>query len=162
MKNIKLLGGFMLLLLMSSCSITNKSMKTPNYHVEFYKTDFEYSEQVMASATSVRVLGIDWKRIFKWDVGMLESDRFYEIPQQIEINSNVVANPVVGAVSAIIPVMGDYGKGKVSNYALHQLMVDNPGYDLVIYPQYEMHKFWIPIFYSKTTVEVRARLGKIK
>ena len=54
-----------LALILSSCSVSNHSMKTPNYHIEFYKSDFEYSRQVTAEATSVRVLGIDWTRLFK-------------------------------------------------------------------------------------------------
>lgn len=141
--------------------MSNHAMKTPNYHIEFYKSDFEYSEQVVAQATSKRILGIDWKRVFKWNSGNLESDRFFEGPQTIIVSGNVTNSPL-GNVSATVPVLGEYHKGKVSSYALYNLMKENPGYDVVIYPQYESKKFWIPLFYSKTTVEVKARLGKIK
>ncbi len=61
-----------------------------------------------------------------------------------------------------MPVIGDYGKGKVNSYALYNLMQQNPGYDVVIYPQYETKKFIVPLIYSKRTVKVTARLGRIK
>lgn len=147
---------------LSSCSVSNYSMKTPNYHIEFYKTDFDYSQQVMAEATSIRILGIDWHRLFKWESGHISSDRFAESKQDIAISGNIIEDPIVGSISTVIPILGDRGKGKVSSYALYNLMKDNPGYDVVIYPQYESSKFIIPIFYSKRTVKVTARLGKIK
>ena len=160
-KILHLLLGVAFLGVFTGCSITSRTMKTPNYHIEFYKTDFDYSPQVSAEATSVKILMIDWKRLFGWETGDLSSDRF-QSSQNIAISGNVVANPVIGAVSAVIPVLGDYGKGKVSNYALYNLMQENPGYDVVIYPQYEAKKFVVPFFFSKTKVEVKARLGKIK
>lgn len=151
-----------LALILSSCSVSNHSMKTPNYHIEFYKSDFEYSRQVTAEATSVRVLGIDWNRLFKWETGQISSDRFDQQTQNITVGGNVVTETVAGAFSAVIPVLGDHGKGRVSSYALYNLMKENPGYDVVIYPQFESKKFIFPIFYSKRVVKVTARLGKIK
>ncbi|MFA9388921.1 MAG: hypothetical protein ACERKD_03890 [Prolixibacteraceae bacterium] len=153
--------GLAIFSLSNSCSVTSHTMKTPNYHIEFYKADFDYSPQVTAEATSVRVFMIDWSRIFGWKTGDLSSDRFQPASQDLAISGNIVASPVVGAVSAIIPVLGDYGKGRVSNYALYNLMHENPGYDVVIYPQYEAKKFVVPFFFSRTKVEVKARLGKI-
>jgi len=147
---------------MSSCSISNQSMKYPNYHIEFYKADFDYSPQVTAEATSVRVLGIDWKRLFKWETGQLSSDRFDNKSHNIAVSGSVVTDVVGGALSAVIPVLGDLEKGKVSSYALFRLMKENPGYDVVIYPQYETKKFIFPIFYSKRSVKVTARLGRIR
>ncbi|NBC84187.1 MAG: hypothetical protein GVY19_12535 [Bacteroidetes bacterium] len=161
------LGKALLLLmlvgLLGSCSISNHSMKTPNYHIEFYKSDFEYSEQVSAEATSVRILGIDWKRLFRWQDGTIDSDlRNEDQDYNVNISGAFNADDVIGSISTVVPVLGDYGKGKVSSYALYNLMQENPGYDLVIYPQYETKKFIIPIFYSKRMVKVTARLGKIK
>lgn len=148
--------------LLSSCSVSNHSMKSPNYHIEFYKADFEYSKQVVAEATSVRVLGIDWKRLFKWESAQIETDRVDNTSQNVSISGGIIAEQVVGTISAVIPVLGDVKKGKVSSYALYKLMKENPGYDVVIYPQYETKKFIVPIFYSKRTVKVTARLGRIK
>lgn len=164
MRKIKsiLLPGLMTLILLTSCSVSNHSMKSPNYHIEFYKSDFEYSKQVTAEATSVRILCIDWKRLFKWNSGEISYEGTKQVRQTISVSGNVYSDPIIWGVNALIPVLGEYGKGKVSNYALYQLMNNNPGYDIVIYPQYESKKFIIPIFYSKRTVKVTARLGKIK
>ena len=166
-KSMKRTKNLLLLLIVvslfsSSCSISNRTMKTPNYHIEFYKSDFEYSKQVEAEATSVRILGIDWKRLFKWENGDIESDRFKSEPAQSEITTNFVTDNIVGTLSTVVPVIGNFGKGKVSSYALYNLMQHNPGYDVVIYPQYETKKFVVPLFYSKRTVKVKARLGRIK
>lgn len=160
-KNLLLLF-FVSSLFLAGCSISNRTMKTPNYHIEFYKSDFEYSNQVEAEATSVRILGVDWKRLFKWESGEIESDRFKSEPAQSEITTNIVTDNIVGTLTAVVPVIGDFGKGKVSSYALYNLMQQNPGYDVVIYPQYETKKFIVPLFYSKRTVKVTARLGRIK
>lgn len=52
-----------------------------------------------------------------------------------------------------------------ANYAIFNLMKNNPGYDVVMYPQVESHRH-APILgtdlYSKTTYKVTARLGKLK
>lgn len=148
---------------LTSCSVNNQSIKYPNYHIEFYKADFEYSKQVSAEATSIRVLGIDWKRLFNWETGLIDSDRFNEIgTQNVAISGSIVESSIVGGISAIVPVLGDYGKGKVSRYALYKLMRNNPGYDVIIYPRYEIQRNFFPFIYSKRTVKVTARLGKIK
>ena len=168
MKRIKIVIKIVLLIeivyLMSSCSITNQSMKTPNHHIEFYKSDFEYSQQVTAEATSVRILGIDWERLFKWENGEINSNENsdYHLYFNSSLNSPEIIDYLTGGLSATIPVIGNYGKGKVSSYALYNLMQENPGYDIVIYPQYEVKRFIIPVFYAKRTAKVTARLGKIK
>lgn len=164
MKKIKypalsLLAGMAMLL--SSCTVSNRTMKTPNHHIEFYKGDFEYSQQVSAEATSVRVLGIDWQRLFNWESGAIETEGGNQV-SQIAITGNAVSDNNFGTITTIIPVIGDIAKGKVSSYALHKLMQENPGYDIVIYPQYEKKSYIFPIFYSKRTVKVTARLAKIK
>lgn len=129
---------------LNSCTVFNKNMKTPNYRVEFEKDDFEFSNQLAASATSVRVLGIDWQRLLNWKTGNIENDG------------------VTGMLNTMMPVIGSYHKGKVSSYALYNLMLENPGYDVIIYPQFEHKCFIVPILYSKRTVKVKARLGRIK
>ena len=52
-----------------------------------------------------------------------------------------------------------------ANYALFKMMQQNPGYDVVIYPQVESYRH-APVLgtdiYSKTTYKVTARLGKLK
>jgi len=165
MRNTKILAIITILCvsgLFCGCSVSTHSMKHPNYHIEFYKADFEYSDQLMAQATSVRILGIDWQRLFSWKSGYIDYDGLNKTSPDISINSSIIADPVIGGLTAVIPVLGNYGQGRVSTYALYTLMKENPGYDIVIYPQYEMESFIVPVFYSKRTVTVTARLGKIK
>ena len=128
----------------SSCSVSKQTFKAPNYQIEFYKTDFEYSTLVSAEATTVRVLGINWKKMFNRENGKRNED------------------PIVSGLSPIVPVLGDAGYGKVSSYALYTLMTEHPGYDVVVQPQYKTKRFIIPLIYAKRSVEVSARLGKIK
>lgn len=136
-----------LLILFSSCSTLNHTMREPNVRVELTKSDFTLSDQVTAEAKSVKVIGIDWKRLFKSEAGTIESGS--------------------SAISlANIPVIGTVVVDKTSNYALYELMNNNQGYDVVFYPQYET-KVLRPIlgigFLTKiTTVKATARLGKLK
>lgn len=156
-----------LMAIMSSCSVSSHTMKTPNYHIEFYKNDFNYSKQVTAHATVTKIFCIDWQRLFNWSKASLESD----MPSTtINMNDNNDPRvnvgydifPFAGTLSIpIIPIIGDIGKGKASSYALYNLMKENPGYDVVIYPQYHSEGHFFPFIYSKETVLVTARLGKI-
>jgi hypothetical protein len=155
--------------LLSSCSVSNYSMRQPNYRIDFQAEDFEFSDQVVAEATSVRVLGVDWKRLFKWGEGSITSDRF-TAPSEHMGNVTVgsaVSNEVEGALLhgllgiPSIPVIGATKKGRINAYALYSLMKENPGYDIVIYPQFEQKSFYVPFLYSKREVRVTARLGRI-
>lgn len=132
---------------LSSCTTVNKTMREPNTRVELTKGDFTLSEQVSAEAKTTKVIGIDWSRLFKKNMGTVEG----------------------GGLSisvASIPVIGNIVADKTANYALHELMQKNTGYDVVFYPQYEtvVSKPILGIgFFSKiTTVKVTARLAKLK
>lgn len=162
MRKIFYVGFLVLSGFFSSCSISNLAMKQPNNHIEFYKNDFHYSEQVTGEATSVKVLMIDWARLFHWKNGNVSGEEFASPSMNIGLGVPIVDNPVVGLVSAAIPVLGEFTKGQVNNFALYDMMKKNPGYDVVLYPQYETKKFVIPFIYSKTKVKATARLGKIK
>jgi hypothetical protein len=151
-----MLTGF----LFSGCSVSTKSMKSPKYHVEFYKTDFNYSQQVSAEATSVRVLGIDWRRFFNWNNGTIKSDMSPENSGGLH-SISVASDGFAGAITFAPSVVGELMKGKTASYALYKLMQENPGYDVIIYPQYEMKKKGFPLIYTKTKVKVKARLAKI-
>jgi len=164
MKRLFYLTVLVFTVLISSCSISNLAMKQPNNHIEFYKGDFDYSAQVSGEATSVKILMIDWNRLFNWKSGNVSGE---SVPAQAEVSPLSLSTAftdgsTLGALSAIIPVIGDLGKGSVNQYALYEMMKKNPGYDIVLYPQYETKKFVIPFLYSKTTVKATARLGKIK
>ena len=129
------------LMFMASCNTYTHSMKTPNAFVEYHAEDFDLSPAVTGEATVVRVLGIDWNRLFgKEEIGITPS------------------------VGTVIPYIG-LSIPSGANYALYNLMQKNPGYDVVIYPQVESYRH-APILgtdiYSKTTYKVTARLGKLK
>jgi hypothetical protein len=119
--------------LFSSCTTLSSSMREPNMLVEFDKSDFVLTEQVTSEAETVKVLGIDWSRLFSSQKGSI--------------------NPSGS-------VFGSQPSNKTSSYALYNLMAANPGYDVIFYPQYETYKRG-GLFYSKTTVKTTAKLGKI-
>jgi hypothetical protein len=47
-------------------------MREPNTRVELYKSDFTLSGQVTAEAKTVKVLGIDFERLFTKKTGVVE------------------------------------------------------------------------------------------
>jgi hypothetical protein len=145
-KNLKLVMIAASLTALSSCTTLNNTMKEPNTRVNLNKSDFSLSEQVVGEATSVKVLGIDWGRIFMKKTGTIEGG--------------------ATAISlATIPVVGNMLTDKTANYALYEMMTANPGYDVVFYPQYETKVFkpvlGIGIITKITTVKTKARLGKL-
>ena len=131
---------------LSSCTTLNHSMRGPNTLVNLNKSDFSLSGQVTAEATSVKILGIDFARLFTKKTGVVEGG--------------------AAAISlASIPVIGNFVSDKTANYSLYELMNENPGYDVVFYPQYET-KVFKPVlgigFITKITkVKTTARLGKL-
>jgi hypothetical protein len=154
----------LLLFLSTGCSVSTHSMKSPKYHVEFYKQDFEYSKQVSAEATTTKVLGIDWGRIFKWNKGNIDSDMKKGVPEsssQISFFRGGVGGTLV-IDNFIAPVIGNVVSSRAASFALYKLMQKNPGYDVIMYPQFEQQKRGFPLIYTKTKIKVTARLGKIK
>jgi hypothetical protein len=133
----------------SSCTTINKSMREPNNRVQFSKSDFTLSDQVTGEATTTRILGIDFARLFMKKSGSIES------AGSLSSLINLASIPVVGGF-----VSGD----KTVNYSLYEMMNANPGYDVVFYPTYEIkvvRPIGIGFLYSKTTVKSTARLGKL-
>ncbi|MFM2225032.1 MAG: hypothetical protein RJA07_1234 [Bacteroidota bacterium] len=128
---------------LAGCSASNISMREPNSHVEFYKTDFTFSEQLSADATQSKILGFDFSRLFKKTTGTVQG----------------------GVSSVSIPVIGALVQNPTASYALYNLMSDHKGYDVIFYPQFEtvVEKPFLGLpLYIKTTVTVTARLAKIK
>jgi len=135
-----------LIITLASCTTINKTMREPNVKVNLNKSDFTLSDQFEAEATSVKIIGIDWERLFTKKTG------------EISNNSTNIS-------LATIPVLGTLVTDNTSNYALYNLMNNNPGYDVVFYPQYES-KVIKPFlgfgFITKVTkVKAKARLGKL-
>ena len=130
----------------ASCTTLNHSMREPNTRVNFTKSDFTLSEQVSAEDKTVKILGIDFERLFKKETGVVDNGA----------SSISMANK---------PVIGTVLYDKTSNYALYNLMYTNPGYDVIFYPQYET-KISKPLLLGCivkiTKVKTTARLGKLK
>jgi len=121
-------------------------MREPNARIEFNKNDFTLSEQVTAEATETKIIGIDFSRLFTQKTG-------------VAAGNSAIAIPL-----SSIPAIGSLMFNRVTNYALYTLMQNNPGYDVVFYPQYEtkiQRPIGIGFFYKITTVKTTARLGKL-
>jgi hypothetical protein len=136
--------AFILLVAASSCNTVSKTISEPNTRVNLTSSDFTLSEQVNGTAQTVKVFGIDWRRISK----------------------NEAAN-ISGQMSlAAVPVIGTFVSDKTTNYALYNMLLENPGYDVVFYPTYTTRVrkpvLGIGFIYKKTTVYATGRLGKLK
>lgn len=134
-------------ILLPSCSTISNSMREPNSRVEFEAEDFEFSNQVSASASSVRILGLDFTRLF----------------------SNSTSGSVGGAGASVlsgIPVVGNLIASPVQGYALYDMIEDNPGYDVVFYPRFKTTAtcpiLGLCFILTREKVEAKARLGRIK
>ncbi len=136
----------------SSCTVVNKTMREPYSRVDFVKNDFNISEQVSGTATTTKVLGVDWRRLFgSNEVG--------------DVNGEYGNNGLSSSV-AKVPVVGSFVIDKTASYALYDMMNKTPGYDIVFYPQFDANirkpVLGIGFFYKKTTVTAKARLAKFK
>lgn len=128
-----------LAILMSSCMSASHSMKSVDNRIEFIKSDFDYSDQVSGEATQVKIFGIDWARLFDKKWGEISGSGY----------------------TLEIPIIGSYLSRGVNSYAIFNMIKDNPGYDVVLYPQFESQITNL-IVIKTTKVKVTARLGKIK
>lgn len=149
MNKLKLFFAAILFLsILQGCISVTKTMREPNTLVEFSKEDFTYSEQVTAEATQTLIFGIDFERLFKSESASLTKGGF-ALP-------SIASIPVIGGSTILSPK-------SVESLALYSLMVTNPGYDVVFYPQYEVKEdrpIGIRIFRIRTA-KVTARLAKL-
>ena len=133
--------------LFTGCTAVNKTMREPNARLELEMDDFILSEQVSAEATSTKIIGIDWQRIFKQETGFVQG------------GGSMMIN------LASIPVLGNYVIDQTANYALYEMMMANPNYDVVLYPQYETTVerplLGLGFILKTTTVKATARLGRL-
>lgn len=144
------------LLSLVSCKNINHSMREANVLIELERSDFELSEQVKASASRTLILGIDFSRLFNKETGTtVKTSITAENPIETSFPITTIFN---------LPIVGELISNRTANYALYNLFTSNPGYDVIFYPQYkiELKRYGLGIFYRKTTVEVVARMGKLK
>lgn len=129
---------------LASCTLNTKMMREPNAHMEWKKDDFTYSAQVTGEATSVKIVGIDWARLFKKEVGNTQGG----------VASSSI--PIIG------PILDKFLGDKTVSYAMFDMMDKNQGYDVILYPSIDVRKKGIPFFYTTTKAKVTARLAKLK
>jgi hypothetical protein len=143
-----IIPAILAIFLLAGCTATHKTMREPNIRLELDIDDFTLSEQVSAEASSTKIIGIDWKRLLNTETAAVQGAESLLIDL------------------ASIPIMGTYIYDQTANYALYQLMMNNPDYDVVIYPQYHtvINKpiLGIGFILKKTNVKATARLGKLK
>lgn len=146
---LKFLAAVLVTASITSCNSTFRNLREPNTTVKLTKSDFTLSDQVVGEAKTVKVLGIDWKRIFKQQTG------------------SVNGNNLTGFMSlAYIPVLGPVTLlDKTVSYSLYNLMEANPGYDVIFYPQItkQVKKpiLGLGFLLKVTKVKTTARLGKL-
>jgi hypothetical protein len=133
MKNV--LIAALALFLLAGCISANKSMREATTKVNMQKSDFQITDkQVTGYAKQIKVLGIDWARLFKKEKG-----------------------------SIYIQIIGHNERlNKVERYALFDLLKQFPGYDVMFYPTFDYRKVNVLWIYQKTEVTAGARLGKLK
>lgn len=138
-----------IIVMATSCTSVHNAMREPNTHLELTKSDFNLSDQVSATASTTRIIGIDFKRLFNVKSASVSNDG---------------KSPLVNASN--IPVIGNFVVDKTASYALYELMKNNPNYDVVLYPQFETKVsrpfLGLGFIYKKSTVKTAARLGQLK
>lgn len=158
MKSIFKLSALAILvaLFLTSCNNMNQSIREANILIELSKDDFELTEQVVGRAERVQIFGIDFKRMFNKEKG-------HTIPTSIA--SEVSSDQRVAFNSFNLPVIGTVIGNPAASYALYNLFAENPGNDVVFYPQYKIQvkrPIGFGFIYKRTKVEVKARMGKLK
>jgi hypothetical protein len=177
MKRLVLYGFVMLTISLStSCTTTRNSSHEGNYALQFNRKDFEFSDVVTGTAKEVKVLGIDWKRLFNRKETVLKADG------QTVNNSTVgplyygraqgyyYGSGSSGAYSYLnyglpldlaLNVIGSIAKSHAEELALHDLAQKNPDFDVILFPKYDKKTHWW-ILGRTTTVTAKARLGQLK
>lgn len=119
------------------CGSVNKSMFDASNSIELQLDDFIVTNQLSAQASSTKILMIDFERLFNKEM----------------------ASPT------LITILGPYSESETAKYALNELISSNPGYDVILYPQYETTIlkpfFGLGFIYNITTVKSTARFGKL-
>jgi hypothetical protein len=148
MKNKLLILGA-IAIFSTSCTSLHNSMREPNTHLELSKNDFNISDQVSATASTTKIFGIDFARLFNQKSGSIDHD-----------GSTLSVN------ASNIPVIGNFVGDKTASYSLYELMKKNPNYDVALYPQFETKVvrpfLGIGFIYKKSTVKTTSRLGQLK
>lgn len=124
----------------TSCTMKMNGMSDANAQLNLTSEDVTISETKEASASEKLILAVDWKRLFKKEIG--------EVRRK-------------GAGFSLPIISGSTSFTRAEAYAIYKLLKENPDYDAVLYPQFSgQAKGFFPIF-QKTDVTVKAKLVKI-
>ena len=135
-------------ILMSGCTMVSHSIVTPEIQLK----DLDISDEVWGQAKSVKILGIDFDRMFKRKI------------ETATIGMASTSIPII--TSKFDPVTATQSTGltivNTENLALQDLLNKNKEYDVLIAPKFSktIEGFW-PIYWTET-VMVKAHIGKIK
>ena len=135
-------------ILMSGCTMVSHSIVTPEIQLK----DLDISDEVWGQAKSVKILGIDFDRMFKRKI------------ETATIGMASTSIPII--TSKFDPVTATQSTGLIivntENLALQDLLNKNKEYDVLIAPKFSktIEGFW-PIYWTET-VMVKAHIGKIK
>ncbi|MCF0172419.1 MAG: hypothetical protein HUJ91_01575 [Bacteroidales bacterium] len=125
--------------ILGGCSSYVKNLETSNSVLKLDVEDLEITEQITATATATTIFGINWAHLFSDQAGVAG-----KMPYVIGGNVTTTARGL----------------------AVYNLLKENPGYDVVIYPHFdsEYHRPFLGISFitTKETTTVTARLGKLK
>ena len=133
---------------MSGCTMVSHSIVTPEIQLK----DLDISDEVWGQAKSVKILGIDFDRMFKRKI------------ETATIGMASTSIPII--TSKFDPVTATQSTGltivNTENLALQDLLNKNKEYDVLIAPKFSktIEGFW-PIYWTET-VMVKAHIGKIK
>jgi len=140
MKKLTLIITGAIALILVGCTTMTTSMQETNSRVQFVKTDYEFSETLTGEATQVKIFGLlDLARIFNKEYGEIQ----------------VVGGPTGQAM------LSSFLGASVNQYALYSIMKENPQYDIVFYPKYDVEKNNL-IFVTVTKVKATAKMAKLK
>ena len=134
--------------LMSSCTMVSHSIVTPEINL----SDLDISDEVWGQAKSVKILGLDYNRMFKRKI------------ETATIGMGTVGIPIIS--SKFNPETSGQSAGltiiDTENLALQDLLNKNKEYDILIAPKFSktIEGVW-PLYWTET-VMVKARIGKIK
>lgn len=138
MKKSVILIACAVIMLCASCVSTKKTMPSAMPEIKVELKDLEISERMEAKATTVKVFGIDWSRLFSDETGAIR-----------------------GSLYGLTP-----GVDKTDLYALYALMRQNEDYDIVMYPQFNevVSKPFLGLgaIVTITDVKVSARMAKLR
>lgn len=143
MKTVTLLLMLAVLLTFVGCSTFTASIQETRSSVQFVKADYEFSEQLTGEAEAFLLFGlIDLERIFERSYGEI----------------SVIGSPSLQEFNLTLT---SFFGATVKDYALYAIIKENPEYDIIFYPKFEVEKTNL-IIGIRTRVRATARMARLK